>query len=131
MSSAVVTLSDFSRVRVEVAIPQPEVSRVARAWVEADVDNGGKDEVWGQRTLRAKLDGLSYNTRSGEITYADNRSRVICTRVARSKFLFIRWTSIRKLAACTLVSRFEERRHDNGFDFETRKHLVVELSIVR
>jgi hypothetical protein len=104
-----------------------------RAWVEAAVDNGGDGdrEAWDQRTLRAKIEGLSYDPRTGEIAYTANGSRVVCARVARSRFLFVSWTSIRKLAACKLLSRFESVVEDNGFEFERKKHLVVELSIVR
>ena len=102
-----------------------------RAWVEAAVDNGGDGEVLEHQTLRTKLEGLSYDARTGEIVYAANGSRVVCARVARSRFLFIRWTSIRKLAACKLLSRFESVVEDNGFELEKKKHLVVELSTVR
>jgi hypothetical protein len=110
------------------------VNREARrAWVEVAVDNGGDGdrEAWDQQTLRAKLEGLSYDARTGEIAYAANGSRVVCARVARSKFLFISWTSIRKLAACNLLSRFESVVEDDGFELQRKKHLVVELSIVR
>ena len=96
-----------------------------RAWVETVVDNGGEGEVLDQQTLRAKLEGLTYDARTHEIAYADNGSRVLCAKVARSKFLFIAWTSVRRTAACKLVSRFESVVHDNGFEFERRKHLVV------
>jgi len=102
-----------------------------RAWVEAAVDNGGEGEVWDHKTLRAKLEGLSYDARTREIAYAGNGSRVVCARVTKSRFLFVTWTSIKRTAACQLLSRFESVVHDDGFEHEGKKHLVVELSIAR
>ena len=60
-----------------------------------------------------------------------NGSRVVCARVTTPKFLFITWTSIKRTAACQLLSPFESVVHDDGFELERKKHLVVELSIDR
>lgn len=102
-----------------------------RTWVEAVIDNGGEGEVWDYKTLRAKPEGLSYDAGTGEIAYADARSRVVCAKATRSRLLLIKWTSIKTTAACRLLSRFESVVHDDGFDLERKTHLVVELSIVR
>lgn len=102
-----------------------------RAWVEAHVDNGGDGEVWDHKTLRARLEGLFYDARTREIAYVGNGSRVVCARVTKPRFLFITWTSIKRTAACKLLPRFASVVHDDGFEPETKKHLVVELSIVR
>ena len=99
--------------------------------MEAVVDNGGEGEVWDHKTLRARLEGLSYDARTHEIGYAGDGPRVVCARVSRPRFLFITWTSIKRTAACQLLSRFESVVHDDGFEHEGKKHLVVELSIAR
>jgi hypothetical protein len=102
-----------------------------RVWVEAAVDNGGEGEVWDHQTLRSKVDGLSYDALTGDIVYTEGEARVLCAKVVKSKFLFISWSRIKRTGACKLIPRFESIVHDNGFEREKRKHLLVELSVVR
>src|SRR6266705_3170554 len=83
----------------EFAISQ----ETGRAWVEATIDNGGQGEDYDTYTLRAK--------------------------VTLSKALFARPTDIRGTANCELLARLEWSRDDNGFEYQRRKHLVVELKI--
>ncbi len=109
----------------EFAISQ----ETGRAWVEATIDNGGQGEDYDSYTLRAKVKNLSYNTQTQEIVYRDDGIRVTCAKVTLSKALFARPTDIRGTANCELLARLEWSRDDNGFEYQRRKHLVVELKI--
>jgi hypothetical protein len=102
-----------------------------RAWVEATIDNGGQGEDYDSYTSRAKVKNLSYEAQTQEIVYSDKGVRVICAKVTLSKGLFARPTDIRSTAGCKLLARFEWRKDDDGFEYQRRKHLVVELKITR
>ena len=100
-----------------------------RAWVEAAVHNGGMGDDYSLETFRVKVPDLSYDTRTQEVLYDNQGSRVVCARVTVSKFLFTTRTRVTSTGHCELLTRLERRKDDNGFEYETSKHLVVELSI--
>ncbi len=100
-----------------------------RAWVEAAVNNGGLGDDYRLETFRVKVPDLSYDTRTQEVAYDNQGSRVVCARVTTSRFLFTTRTRVRSTGHCELLTRLEHRKDDNGFEYETSEHLVVELSV--
>ena len=109
-----------------------EISKeTGRAWVEADVENGSIGDDYQSYTFRAEVPNLSYDTQTQEIVYSHEGFRVICAKVTQSRFLFTRQTKIRGTGNCRLLARFERKRDDSGFEYQTNKHLIVELKITR
>jgi len=53
----------------------------------------------------------------------------VCARVTASKFLFTTRKRVENTGRCELLSRLEHRKDDTGFEYETNKHLVVELNV--
>jgi hypothetical protein len=102
-----------------------------RAWVEAIVDSGGIGDDYDSYTLRSKVHNLSYDAQTREIVYSDQAFRVPCARVTHSKFLFVMRTDIRSTGRCELLARLEKRTDDDGFEYQTNKHLIVALRITR
>ena len=100
-----------------------------RAWVEAVVHTGGMGDDYRNETFRVKLPDLSYDTGTQEVLYENQGSRVVCARVTVSKFLFTTQTRVTSTGHCELLTRLEHRKDDNGFEYETNKHLVVELKV--
>lgn len=100
-----------------------------RAWVGATIDNGGIGDDFDRRTLRARVEGLSYDAHTREIVYSDDGLRLVCARVTSSRFLFTSRTHVMATGRCQLLARVESRMDDNGFERERNEHLVVELTI--
>lgn len=103
--------------------------KAERAWVEAAVYNGGVGDDYRRETFRVKVPGLSYETRTQEIVYDNQGSRIVCARVIASRFPFTTRTQVRGTGNCRLLAHLDSRIDDNGFEYETDKHLVVELSV--
>ena len=102
-----------------------------RAWVEATVHNGGMGDDDRRETFRVKVPDLSYDARTQEIVYDNQGSRVVCARVTASKLLFTIQTKLKRTGRCELLARLQHRHDDNGFEYQTNKHLVVELKVAR
>jgi hypothetical protein len=100
-----------------------------RAWVEAAVHTAGMGDDYRLESFRVKVPNLSYDARTREVVYENQGSRVVCARVTVSKFLFTTQTRVTSTGHCELLSRLEHRKDDNGFEYETNKHLVVELKV--
>lgn len=100
-----------------------------RAWVEVAVDNGSFGDDFDRQTLRARVEGLSYDAFTREIVYSDDGLRLVCARITTSRFLFSRQIHIRSTGRCELGARLERRMDDNGFEHTKNKHLVVDLNI--
>ena len=100
-----------------------------RAWVEVAVDNGGVGDDYRFDTFRIRVADLSYDTATREVLYQNEGTRVACARLTISKFLFTTRMRIKSTGRCELLSRIEHRNDDTGFEYETHKHLVVELSV--
>jgi hypothetical protein len=101
------------------------------AWIEAAVHNGGTGDDYSLETFRLKLPGLSYDTQMQEVVYHHQGAAVVCARVTTSKSLLTTRTRIRSTGHCELLARLERRKDDTGFEYETTKHLVVELSVIQ
>ena len=87
------------------------------------------DMIVGERYVHSTA--LSYDAQTREIVYSGQGSRITCARVTRSKFLFVTRTDIKSTGRCELSARLERRADDDGFEYQTHKHLVVELRTTR
>lgn len=102
---------------------------LGRAWIVLTV----KDKVSGENgeappeTVKVRVDGLSFDSSTGDITYEVDQQKTVCA--TQKRFLVNRY--YKKTKNCQINVSFDTRKIDDGFNLREERIANVVLDVAR
>jgi hypothetical protein len=102
----------------------------SRAWLNLDVyrrDVPGLGEIDEYSVVRTQVPGLS---RVGDqIVFTGESRTTLCATVVHKRFLFVKYDEVEKSGRCTVTTKRDVRRKDDGFTVKTVPVLDVYFQV--